>query len=367
MDTRKLQAVMATVILTLGLVPTGPAAGEGRPTTYLGLYVETYECGLYLTYMATELRRSGAPEDVVEFYGDRAAPTPWLLFSIGEVLSEADWVDAETRGRQLEHRFQEITSHQDDVNLDAMKAEYDARCIQAIDNFSETVAAIRRRLEIESGEPFIELKGQCVTVSTDLLTLTGVYWGMVGPSIKDVPTGGIDIPDPKSGDRIKVKMGARGVGSTMEYVPYAESTTVERVPDEECAEFARFVATQYRDSPPDDPGPHRIEVRAVDCSASSPDPGGTAMMIIEIAGNDHLDVLDIEISSLNVPGMTLDTSGGPPCELLHGSPTTEEYADLRCRFGGDRAVVPAVEETMEISGRFVNGVPFAGSFEVCQP
>ena len=488
--------VSATVVLlTLCLVTpalfacprvalSAASQSSSGPTTYLELYLQTYECGLYFTYLAQGLHQSGAPEEEVERYAEQASTVPWALVALLESMSDADQRRAVKQGGQLDRKFQKKAGR-GYSRMDTVRAEYDARCIAVLDHFDETAAAIKRQLERKSGDPFSSLKRQCVKVSTDLLTVTGEYLGMVGPSVKEVRSAGLSpMSSPKPGDNLQINLprgtiaewealptaapsdvhlkllaatearqaealgqavqerlagvktwGAcrqpvepyfrgldrhgnaywaitcldgerwpvqimddgrswvmtpcpqdgsgedpdcykpcRGqrcfttkptVASTLVYVPYSEGVEVIAAPAERCAEIKGF-SYHPQGGPPAPNGTRSIQVFVIDppkCGG----PIGDVPLMVQIEGEEALDVLYVDIESIQVPGFSLDLSGGPPCELLHGNPTADQYADLRCRFAAQAPTGPTAPGRLDISGRFVGGARFEGSMEACLP
>jgi len=479
MDKRYFSTVLSALVL---LGTSGESVSE--PTTYAELYSETYECGLYFSYMAEGLHRRGATEESVDFYAERASDAPWALSTLGEIMSPADQRSALKQASKLERQFKKKLGRSYS-QLEAIKAEYDARCIRASDNFDATAAAIRRGLERQSGEPFADLKSRCVTVSTGLMTATGRYMGMIGPSVKEVRKGGLaPIPSRRPGDNLQILLPrgtvaewealpipeppevhvrllreteaeqAEALGKTVQdwlagtgrsctkpvkpyfrgldnhgrahwsitcsdgtiwpiyieherglglyqsmigysqdddpdpyqpcrgrqcfttkpevsamlvFLPYADSVQVRAAPAERCAEMSDALTYLPQFGPPRPGDVYGIQVSVIDSPACGAASSGMSVRTIELAGERELDVVDIDIGSMEVPGLAPDMSSGSPCELLHGNATVDGYADLRCSFVQETPASAIPHEMLTISGRFVNGARFAGAFAACQP
>lgn len=481
--------IIATVILVSSLGLSVPAmarsdsAVQGRsdPNTYGELFRTTNECGMYFSLMVEGLEKTGGSQVLIESYGERASMIPWFLASLGELLSDDEWHMLEGDEKTLS-KVMKLKAGRKFENLDALKEEYDEYCFYAFENFDNFSNAINTRLKKESGALYVEWEYKCVTISTIDLSATGVYWGMVGPSVKKVPKGGLRIPDPASGDKFKLGLargtvadwatipipdppkrhaqllalmeeeqarvlgkvvhrrqktyggacnrpekpyfrgldsggfaywavtceggdswslvidqsnkirlrygcqwnGDRdypecyspcsrdscyttkvGVSTTTEYLPVTTSTHVRRERDELCEEITGSTSVQYRGDPPDKDKVHKVEIMAVHPPACADIEGGAAKLSIQIKGAQYLDVMDIDIASITVPGYELDYETGPPCRLIHGDPLVDDYADLNCQL---KPAARAPEElTVErlLSGRFFNDARFEAVVSVC--
>jgi hypothetical protein len=167
------------------------------PQSFPEFYDDMVECMTYFRYVRDGLEESGAPQADVEIYAERALALFWLHSSIGNRLSRKERRKALSE-RNAEKRMKRLGS------VEAMQGAYDAKCVALHDNFDTYVDTIERRLELASGEPYVDFKGKCVTVSTDWLSITGRYFGMFGPTVKQVPSGGLRPLNFGSDDRYRV-------------------------------------------------------------------------------------------------------------------------------------------------------------------
>jgi len=465
-------------------------------TTYLEHYLTSFECWMYFTYMVEHLQEQGGPEEKIAFYSEKSQILPWAFTALLEKLSKKEMNRALQRGVQIEMEFAaKVADGHGDAT--ALMYEFDARCISVCDNFDATTNAIAERLERESGEPYLEWKGKCVTASTEFLTATGRYDGWWGPSMvkrrssgkwpKSAPQAGdyialllpvgtvaewtsipqgpppqahldlLSMPESHRAETLAVPLREhrgvpcehptnpyfRGFGpfrndprlvgrnssaywaircedgtdwaisiswydnrfmvdyrcprpSDPSSYPYPECfspcsggacsskemphvqgysaslpatalTRVERAPDEQCAEIRGGGGAIRQEGPPSPGRIHTIALVPVDqadCTGQAPD---HLQVTLQIFGSADLNVLDIDIGSIEARGLQLDRSTGPPCKLAHSNPTDDKYADLRCRLVSvsDEILSPPTR-TASLNGRFVNGAQFEGRFSVCK-
>jgi hypothetical protein len=207
------------------------------PTTYLEFYERALECLTYFGRMSQELKKRGAAAEDIEPYDEMGFNFIWALSGFDRVLSseELDSVtDAEINQR--------LDAYSDS---DALRSAYDAICIDLHDNWKQHYDSIARRLEEQSGELYLDFKHKCVTVSTDLLTVTGNYLGMSGPSVEKAPGGGLSIPDPTDKDSFKVALprGSLAYFATVEIPPPPGKHTrlLEMSPRDQARALARPV------------------------------------------------------------------------------------------------------------------------------
>ena len=465
----------AALTLVLLCAPAGWSAEDkipAGPTSYLEMYERAFECLYYFGRMSEGLKERDATAEEVARYEELGFSFIWALSGFDSVLSQRELESVTEAGVN-----QRLGAYAD---LDALRGAYDAMCIDLRDNWKAHYDGIVHRLEEQSGELYLDLKGECVTVSTDLLSVTGSYMGMSGPSVKKVPRGGLKIPDPTGEDSFKVAL-PRGslayfatveippppkkhlqimgmppgdqaralaqpvrkwgrdcrqpekpffrgfdqegeaywavscetgksfsvgidtanevhyrydcqstggyqrpecyvpcerqscytvdpsVGASVEYIPYTAETRVERAPDELCKDMSGSVQIEFRgDLPKLKRGkahqPAMAVIDAPDCSALST----PLQLTLEIYATQHLNMLKLDLATLEVSSLVFDLSAGPPCELVHADPLDSDYADLRCRLTGEPDAVMANGPTLAVRGRFNNGDPFEGKVEACR-
>lgn len=443
------------------------------PATFPEVYDQMGECMTYFSFMYEDLEKAGAPQAELDRYNEMAGGFSLLHPSISNRLTSKERRKALTP-REARRRMKNFDDQE------SMRNAYEARCVALHDKFDEYVAAIERRLELASGEPYVNLKNTCVTISTDWLTLTGLYKGMVGPSVKPVPKGGFKPIDFGSGDRYKIALAvgseeywstveippppaahiellampveeqarllaeplanyrvsckqprnpffrgldARGmaywavacedgsafsirisdehgisthyncdskggyeqpecfepcsrygcyslepgISGTDEYVPYAKSVRVEKAPAGACPEkYSGGYVTQNRGKLPalGAGERHRLSMAIIEpaCCNALDQPGNRTL---DIYATWELNLLKIDLATLEAPPLRLDRSSGPPCEVLHINANVDQLADLRCRLTGDPDEVRQSNPTLTVRGQFTNGDPFEGQVEVC--
>ena len=195
-------ALCSTLALLFASPPVAAQAPDQlepvAPTTFLEFYEQAFECLYYFDHMNEGLKEREAPADEIARYEDMGFSFIWALSGFDSVLS-----NEELNSVSEAEISQKLAGYSD---LDVLRGDYDAICVDLHDSWKHHYDAITRRLEEQSGELHLDLKHKCVTISTDLLTVTGEYMGMSGPSVTKVPNGGLRIPAPTGEDSFKVAL-----------------------------------------------------------------------------------------------------------------------------------------------------------------